>query len=462
MPEFVADPALLLAARDMAPPGSNDAFQIAYRAAGTNNLVSTAYTEATGWTTETIGIGLDIAPDSSPGVAIYRDQVHIVYRAAQGDLVDTCWSRDLGWQTGSVPVGPAAAGDASATGYGDALHIVYRATSGALVNTRLTEALGWEPEVIQVGLPVAADSSPDVGVFGSELHIGYRASGGQVVNTWFTPGVGWQTNLVPLGDTAAGDVSVAGFGDSFHVVYRASAGHVVDTVFTQAEGWKTGPVPIGLNIAADASPDVAAFDNELHIAYRAAQGDAVNTWWHPTEGWHSLSIPLGPTAAGDLSAVAYPYPPPPRPVVNEDCESVAAGPSIPEADSGAVTSVVGGIRVHNSLAPRLSALLSAAASDGITLGGSGYRSIERQRELRRANCGTSQFAIEEMQSKRCTPPTARPGHSMHERGVAIDFSDGGGKLRRGSPAFKWLQANAESFGLYNLPSEAWHWSVNGC
>jgi len=453
--------ALLLAACDPAPPGPNDAFQIAYRAAGTNNLVSTAYTEATGWTTETVPIGLNMAPDTSPGVAIYRDQVHIVYRAAQGDLVDTWWTRNLGWQTRSVPVGPAAAGNVSATGYGDALHIVYRATSGALVNTRYTEALGWEPQVVQIGLPVAADSSPDVTVFGNELHIGYRASGGQVVNTWYTPDIGWQTNLVPLGDTAAGDVSVAGFGDSYHVVYRATAGHVVDTVYTQADGWRTGAVPVGLNIASDASPDVAAYGDELHVVYRAAQGDAVNTWWDPTEGWHSNSVPIGPTAAGDLSAVAYPYPPPPRPIVTQDCEAVANGPSIPEAESGAVTSVIGTIRVHNCLAPRLAGLLSAAANDGINLGGGGYRPIERQIELRRQNCGTSDYAIYEMRASSCSPPTARPGYSMHERGVAIDFTVGGSTIRSGSAAFNWLKAHAVSYGLYNLPSETWHWSVNG-
>lgn len=32
---------------------------------------------------------------------------------------------------------------------------------------------------------------------------------------------------------------------------------------------------------------------------------------------------------------------------------------------------------------------------------------------------------------------------------------------RSSPAFRWLRANAEGFGFYNLPSEPWHWSVDG-
>ncbi|MGH9112319.1 MAG: hypothetical protein ACRDZN_08480 [Acidimicrobiales bacterium] len=30
-----------------------------------------------------------------------------------------------------------------------------------------------------------------------------------------------------------------------------------------------------------------------------------------------------------------------------------------------------------------------------------------------------------------------------------------------SPCYRWLAGRAASYGLYNLPSEAWHWSTNG-
>jgi hypothetical protein len=48
-------------------------------------------------------------------------------------------------------------------------------------------------------------------------------------------------------------------------------------------------------------------------------------------------------------------------------------------------------------------------------------------------------------------------------GLAIDFTcDGGGVISSSSsPCFQWLEANAASYGLYNLPSELWHWSDNG-
>jgi hypothetical protein len=123
---------------------------------------------------------------------------------------------------------------------------------------------------------------------------------------------------------------------------------------------------------------------------------------------------------------------------------------------------VEGITVHSQIAQQVAGLVQAARSDGFTLSGGGYRSPQRQVELRRQNCGSSQYAIYEMPSSSCSPPTARPGSSNHELGLAIDFSCNGSLIRsRSSSCFAWLSANAARFGLSNLPSEPWHWSVDG-
>ncbi len=123
---------------------------------------------------------------------------------------------------------------------------------------------------------------------------------------------------------------------------------------------------------------------------------------------------------------------------------------------------VGGIQVHEAIANKVQDLLEHAARDGIRLTGGGYRSAASQIALRRAHCGTSQWAIYQKPSYQCRPPTARPGRSMHERGLAIDFRHNGrGVTSRNSTAFRWLAANAATYGLYNLPSEPWHWSTNG-
>ena len=125
-------------------------------------------------------------------------------------------------------------------------------------------------------------------------------------------------------------------------------------------------------------------------------------------------------------------------------------------------STVNGITVASSVADRVRGLLNAAAADGINLSGYGYRDFNSQISLRRQNCGTSDYAIWEMPPDSCSPPTARPGYSYHERGLAIDFTANGRFINsRSNPGFIWLAANAGRFGFYNLPSEPWHWDTRG-
>ncbi|CAB4668417.1 unannotated protein [freshwater metagenome] len=123
---------------------------------------------------------------------------------------------------------------------------------------------------------------------------------------------------------------------------------------------------------------------------------------------------------------------------------------------------VNGITVASSVAERVRGLMNAAAADGINLSGYGYRDFNAQIALRRQNCGTTQYAIWEMPPDACSPPTARPGYSYHERGLAIDFMANGRFINsRSNPGFVWLAANAGRFGFYNLPSEPWHWDTRG-
>lgn len=134
----------------------------------------------------------------------------------------------------------------------------------------------------------------------------------------------------------------------------------------------------------------------------------------------------------------------------------SSGPSV-RVGSGNLTSVRG-IVVATEIAGRVESLLAAAQADGFALSGSGYRSSDGQIAARRANCGGDVY---NKPASQCRPPTARPGQSMHERGLAIDFTWNGRLISSGNPAFQWLRANAGRFGLSNLPREPWHWSTNG-
>jgi hypothetical protein len=112
--------------------------------------------------------------------------------------------------------------------------------------------------------------------------------------------------------------------------------------------------------------------------------------------------------------------------------------------SGKVVSVYG-IKVDASIADNVRRMLDHARREGVNLGGGGWRSNATQWHLWR--------------TKRHRVPVARPGSSRHERGLAIDFNEGGRSLSNRS--FQWLRRNAGRYGFYNLPSERWHWSVDG-
>ncbi|WP_166436040.1 D-alanyl-D-alanine carboxypeptidase family protein [Cellulomonas shaoxiangyii] len=157
-------------------------------------------------------------------------------------------------------------------------------------------------------------------------------------------------------------------------------------------------------------------------------------------------VPSGAAPAGGVPSGAVPT----------DC-GLVDGP-VAQGDT-VVTS--GGIRVHPCLAPAVDALVEAARADGIELGGGGWRSAEQQIALRRAHCGPTDWHVYEAPASSCSPSTAPPGSSRHERGLAIDFTAGGRTLGAGSAGYTWLVEHAADHGLENLPGEPWHWSVDG-
>jgi probable HAF family extracellular repeat protein len=175
------------------------------------------------------------------------------------------------------------------------------------------------------------------------------------------------------------------------------------------------------------------------------------------------SVALGISDRGDIVGVhENPDLTPSPPATDRQPRSPGTGGEPPGRLSDLDLEAVRDITVSAAIADEVEELMAAAEADGLSLTGHGHRDHARQIALRRAHCGTSYYAIYEMPAGNCSPPTARPGTSMHERGLAIDFSCDGLLIRSHSnPCYRWLAAHAAGYGLYNLPSEAWHWSTNG-
>jgi len=121
-----------------------------------------------------------------------------------------------------------------------------------------------------------------------------------------------------------------------------------------------------------------------------------------------------------------------------------------------------GVVVDVTIAGQVAAMLAAADSAGLHLSGGGFRSYAQQVELRRQHCGPSSYDIYQRPPGECSPPTALPGTSMHEWGLAVDWSNAGSLIAgHSNPGWRWLSSNACRFGFANLPSEPWHWSTDG-
>lgn len=125
---------------------------------------------------------------------------------------------------------------------------------------------------------------------------------------------------------------------------------------------------------------------------------------------------------------------------------------------------IGGGIVASIISDRVSVMFNSARTRGINFSlSSGFRSYEQQASLYASNCGNG--------SRPCRPATAKPGNSQHEAGLALDLQYNGkticfaghlsGANCHGNAAFDWLKGNAQTYGFYNLPAEAWHWSTSG-
>lgn len=296
-------------------------------------------------------------------------------------------------------------------------------------------------------------------------HLDMQSDGNVVLYT-ATNAVPWQTNtryqpakLLAPADLRAGEVLKSPSG-----AYTLSMQTDGNLVLYGPSGWTWQT-----NTAGSGAVRLAVQTDGNMVLYTASDYPA---WIAGTRGSGLGELRLqddgnlvGYRADGSWAWQTYTYPgaqapgsPAPTPA---NCSAVT-GP-VPASS----TAVASGIRVHACLTAGLDRLLSDARAAGINLSGSGWRDQQTQIQLRINNCGgNTTYNIWSKPARDCHPDTAIPGRSMHERGLAIDFtvrnsSGTYSSVAAGSTAFTWLRNNASRYGLYNLPSESWHWSTNG-
>lgn len=110
--------------------------------------------------------------------------------------------------------------------------------------------------------------------------------------------------------------------------------------------------------------------------------------------------------------------------------------------------------VRQDVAQCVQNMISDAEDAGVVLGGSGFRDLAGQLAAGQRNGCPPNWTS----SSQCRVPTAPVGKSNHGWGVAIDFQN---CSSRSTACYQWLSANSTNYGFQNLPSEPWHWSIDG-
>ncbi|MDE2030677.1 MAG: M15 family metallopeptidase [Patescibacteria group bacterium] len=163
-----------------------------------------------------------------------------------------------------------------------------------------------------------------------------------------------------------------------------------------------------------------------------------------------------------------------------------ANTSVPSGTTNSFADCPGGVRkvgttggnfiFCSAYASKLQQMFSDAyhANPSIFLSGGGFRTHDSQIALRNKNCPDPKLTVP---SSSCHPPTARPGTSNHEQGLAVDLTCDGELInwqtnksahdyqpkfpinQKTKKCFDWLASNAGNYGFKNLSSENWHWST---
>jgi tape measure domain-containing protein len=132
----------------------------------------------------------------------------------------------------------------------------------------------------------------------------------------------------------------------------------------------------------------------------------------------------------------------------KEIQAPTAAPVVSAAVTAGVASMTKGLNAE--FASNLTAMISAASAQGITLGiSSGLRTTERQAELWAG--ALKKYGSAAAARKWVAPP----GHSQHEKGMAAD-------LKATGDGYRWVAENAERFGLaVPLANERWHVELAG-
>lgn len=120
--------------------------------------------------------------------------------------------------------------------------------------------------------------------------------------------------------------------------------------------------------------------------------------------------------------------------------------------------------INSRLSQQVVSMVAAAKASGVTLRAtSAFRTMQHQIDLCNANAACK--------SGNDYSAVAQPGYSMHQLGIAIDFSGptatgtdmntcAARAVSPSSTVWTWLYNNGDTYGMKQYTYEAWHWDAS--
>jgi hypothetical protein len=222
-----------------------------------------------------------------PAVAVFRGELHVIARQADGALFDAHYSPFTGWQTSHLEGSDAGDPDAATYSWNDRLYVVARGRDGLLYRW-WTANNAWSHAVRMGAARVVG--TPALLSHYDALFVVARSDDGSL-RTWQTDRRrGWTESQLSGATADDPNLGVDPSTGRVNVFARAGNGEMYRWQAAPAEGaaagWGGGELVDAVHRASGA-PAVLLYHDAVHLFARAT-GNAIHHWWKDAKdaAWH--------------------------------------------------------------------------------------------------------------------------------------------------------------------------------
>lgn len=179
--------------------------------------------------------------DQSPNVAIFMDQIYIVYKAHDSSLIYTAKFDGIKWSGNTLVIVNGLAAQSTLTpgicAYNNNLYLIYKGRDSNALHWAKFDGTNWtENRRITVdGVEITSDFNPKPYVFKNKLHIIYKRPQDNILFHTFYDGTTWSGNRIisvsRVNVQSPENPGTCVFRDSLYIVYKGFTNGLLSSRF---------------------------------------------------------------------------------------------------------------------------------------------------------------------------------------------------------------------------------------